>query len=36
MLLNSSISCGNRDIVKVSINADEASWLKLLDIIRIR
>ena len=36
MLLNSSISCGNRDIVKVSINADEAAWPELLNLIRIR
>jgi hypothetical protein len=36
MLLNGSISCGNRDIVKVSINADEAAWLKLLYLTRIR
>ena len=36
MLLNGSISCGNRDIVKVTVNADEAAWLNLLDLIRIR
>jgi hypothetical protein len=36
MLLNGSISCGNCDVVKVSINADEAAWLKLLNLIRIR
>jgi hypothetical protein len=36
MLMNSSISGGDRDIVKVSIDADEAAWLKLLDLIRIR
>jgi hypothetical protein len=36
MPMNSSISCGNRHIVKVSINADEAAWPELLNLIRVR
>jgi len=36
MSMNNSISCGNRDIVEVPVNADETARLKLLNLIRIR